>query len=74
VNLVIHVKGGKAWIKVWVDGKIDDKVGLAGKVYGSGKTLSLHGQIHRGADGILGSDSLHPQRDLAWFAGADRCS
>ncbi len=56
VNLVVNVKGGKAWIKVWVDGKIDDKVGLAGKVFGSGKTLTFTGkesiEVRTGSSGV----------------------
>jgi cytoskeletal protein RodZ len=56
VNLVVNIKGGKAWIKVWVDGKIDDKVGLAGKVLGSGKTLTFTAkesiEVRTGSSGV----------------------
>ncbi len=56
VNLVVNVKGGKAWIKVWVDGKIDDKIGVAGKVIGSGKTLTFTGkesvEVRTGSSGV----------------------
>lgn len=42
VNLVVSIKGGPAWIKVWVDGKL---VGAqAGSVYQAGKTLTFSGK------------------------------
>ncbi len=41
VNLVVSIDGGRAWIKVWVDGKIDEKIGAGGRVYGSGKRVTL---------------------------------
>jgi hypothetical protein len=41
VNLVVQIKGGRAWIKVWVDGKLDSRIGAAGKTYQSGKTLTF---------------------------------
>ena len=44
VNLVVKVKGGSAWIKVWVDGKIDDTVGRAGRVYRDGEVLTFTGK------------------------------
>jgi cytoskeletal protein RodZ len=56
VNLVVSIKGGKAWIKVWVDGKIDERVGAAGKVLGSGKTLTFTGkesvEVRTGSSGV----------------------
>ena len=27
VNLVVSIEGGRAWLKVWVDGKLDPKTG-----------------------------------------------
>ena len=73
VNLVVNVKGGKAWIKVWVDGKIDDKVGLAGKVIGSGKTLTFTGkEIDRSPDRVLGRHLLHAQRHVPRVARPQR--
>ena len=44
VNVVVSVKGGRAWLKVWVDGKVDERLGAAGRVYGNGKTLSFSGK------------------------------
>jgi hypothetical protein len=42
VNLVVSIKGGPAWIKVWVDGKL---VGAqAGQVYQAGRTLTFTGK------------------------------
>ena len=44
VNLVVTVKGGRAWLKVWVDGKLDPELGAAGSVIADGKTLTFTGQ------------------------------
>ncbi|MEO5883959.1 MAG: RodZ domain-containing protein [Candidatus Limnocylindrales bacterium] len=56
VNLVVSIKGGRAWIKVWVDGKIDEKVGAAGRVVNNGKTLTFTGQesveVRTGSSGV----------------------
>ncbi len=42
VNLVVNIRGGPAWIKVWVDGKL---VGSqAGSVYQAGKSLTFSGK------------------------------
>ena len=56
VNLVVRIKGGRAWIKVWVDGKVDKKVGPAGTVYKNGKTLTFQGknsvEVRTGSSGV----------------------
>lgn len=56
VNLVVSIKGGKAWIKVWVDGKIDEDIGVAGKVIGNNKTLTFTAQesieVRTGSSGV----------------------
>jgi cytoskeletal protein RodZ len=56
VNLVVSIEGGRAWLKVWVDGKLDPKTGTAGKVLGSGKTLSFTGkesiEVRTGSSGV----------------------
>ncbi len=44
MNLVVAIKGGSAWIKVWVDGQIDPTVGRSGFTYTSGKVLTFTGQ------------------------------
>jgi cytoskeletal protein RodZ len=42
VNLVVTIRGGAAWIKVWVDGQL---VGpQSGRVFSGGKTLTFTGQ------------------------------
>jgi len=41
VNLVVEVKGSRAWLKVWVDGKLSDVTGAAGRVYDPGKVLTF---------------------------------
>ncbi len=42
VNLVVTIRGGSAWIKVWVDGQL---VGpQSGRVYTGGKTLTFSGE------------------------------
>jgi hypothetical protein len=44
VNLVVTIKGGRAWLKVWVDDKLDPELGAAGSVISNGKTLTFTGQ------------------------------
>jgi len=41
VNLVIQIKGGRAWLKVWVDGEPDAGVGAGGRTYNEGKKLTF---------------------------------
>lgn len=68
VNLVVAVKGGRAWIKVWVDGKLDTGLGAAGQVISNGKTLTftaLHSiEVRTGSSGVtyftLNGTSLGP--------------
>jgi cytoskeletal protein RodZ len=56
VNLVVSIEGGRAWLKVWVDGKLDPKTGTAGKVLGNGKTLTFTGkesiEVRTGSSGV----------------------
>lgn len=56
VNLVVNVQGGRAWIKVWVDGKIDEQLGVAGSVVSDGKTLTFTGkdsiEVRTGSSGV----------------------
>jgi len=44
VNLVVAIHGGRAWLKVWVDGQVDPRVGAAGRVVGDGGTLTFTGK------------------------------
>ena len=41
VNVVVSIKSSRAWLKVWVDGKVTDLTGAAGKVYAPGKVLTF---------------------------------
>jgi hypothetical protein len=54
VNVVVSIKGGSAWIKVWVDGKLVGPQG--GTVYANGKTITFSGkssvEIRTGSSGF----------------------
>jgi Helix-turn-helix domain/Glucodextranase, domain B len=56
VNMVVRAKGGRAWIKVWVDGKLDPGVGAAGQVISNGKSLKFTGkdsiEVRTGSSGV----------------------
>jgi cytoskeletal protein RodZ len=56
VNLVVTIKGGSAWLRVWVDGKIDAKVGAAGRTYHDGQVLTFTGtssvEVRTGSSGF----------------------
>lgn len=64
VNLVVSIRGGPAWIKVWVDGQLEGP--LSGRVYSAGRTLTLTGdksiEVRTGSSGsthfTLNGDSL----------------
>lgn len=55
VNLVVTIKGGAAWIKVWVDGEIAPTVGRAGRTYRDGQVLTFSGntsiEVRTGSSG-----------------------
>lgn len=44
INLVVTIKGGSAWVKVWVDGQLDPTVGRAGKTLRDGAVLTFTGE------------------------------
>jgi cytoskeletal protein RodZ len=44
VNLVVTIRGGTAWIKVWIDGAIDPSVGQAGQTVRGPRTLTFTAQ------------------------------
>ena len=56
VNLVVSIKGGRAWIKVWVDGTLDPTLGAAGSVIANGKILTFTGtrsiEVRSGSSGV----------------------
>jgi cytoskeletal protein RodZ len=56
ITLVVSVEGGRAWLKVWVDGKVDESVGSAGRVFGDGRTLTFTGtetiEVRTGSSGV----------------------
>jgi hypothetical protein len=41
VNLVVSVRGSRAWLKIWVDGRISALTGTAGTIFGPGKVLNI---------------------------------
>lgn len=41
VNVVVEIKSGRAWLKVWVDGQVSDETTAAGRVYAPGKALTF---------------------------------
>ena len=56
VNLVVTIEGGRAWLKVWVDGKLDPELGAAGSVIANGRTLTFAGEqsveVRSGSSGV----------------------
>jgi cytoskeletal protein RodZ len=44
VNLVLRIRNSRAWVKVWVDGKVSKVTGSAGKVFNPGKVLTFAGK------------------------------
>ncbi len=42
VNVVVTIKNSRAWLKVWVDGKVSDVTGSAGRVFAPGKVLTFN--------------------------------
>jgi cytoskeletal protein RodZ len=56
VNLVVTIKGGNAWLKVWVDGVLDPGFPQAGRVLASGRTLTFSGkesvEVRTGSSGF----------------------
>ena len=56
VNLTVSIRGGRSWVKVWVDGKTDPKLGAAGQVLSPGTTLSFSGkdsiEVRTGSAGV----------------------
>jgi cytoskeletal protein RodZ len=55
VNLVVQIRGSRAWLKVWVDGKLDPEIGQSGLIVAAGKTLTFTGltsvEVRTGSSG-----------------------
>ena len=63
VTLVVEVKPVRAWLKVWVDGKVSKVTGAAGKVYSPGKVLTFTAKrVDRGPHRQVERHVLHAQR------------
>jgi cytoskeletal protein RodZ len=41
VNLVVSIQDSRAWLKVWVDGKVSEVTGSGGTVFAPGKVLTF---------------------------------
>ncbi len=56
VNLVVAVRNGRAWLKVWVDGQVVSPPGAAGRIYNDGQVVSFTGQqsveVRTGSSGV----------------------
>jgi transcriptional regulator with XRE-family HTH domain len=56
VNLVVSVSGGRAWLKVWVDGALSTTTGSGGLVVNDGQTLTFSGttsvEVRTGNSGV----------------------
>ena len=56
VNLVVAVKGGRAWLKAWVDGQLVSPPGPAGRIYNDGQVVTFTGQqsveVRTGSSGV----------------------
>ncbi len=56
VNLVVTIKGGPAWLKVWTDGLLDPSIPASGISLSSGKTLTFTGkesvEVRTGSSGV----------------------
>jgi cytoskeletal protein RodZ len=55
VNLVVTIKGGPAWLKVWVDGALDPRTTAAGRTYRAGDVVVFTGttsvEVRTGSSG-----------------------
>ena len=56
VNLVVNVKGGRAWLKVWVDGELAEGMPASGRIVSNGDTLIFTGktsvEVRTGSSGV----------------------
>jgi cytoskeletal protein RodZ len=71
VTLTISIKGGRAWLKIWVDGVLDEQSHCRVDVCADGETLSVTGQrtieVRTGSAGVtwftLNGTSIGPLGD-----------
>jgi len=56
VNLAVAIKGGDAWLKVWVDGVLDPSIPASGKVFTDGRVVTFRGstsvEVRTGSSGF----------------------
>jgi cytoskeletal protein RodZ len=56
VNLAVTIQGGSAWLKVWIDGKVDPTLGQAGRTERNGRTLTFTAEqsieVRTGSSGV----------------------
>jgi len=56
VTLAIDVKGGRAWLKVWVDGELAEGMPASGRIVNNGDTLTFTGktsvEVRTGSSGV----------------------
>jgi hypothetical protein len=52
----VEIKGGRAWLKVWVDGAVSKTTGSGGLVVNDGQTLTFSGttsvEVRTGSAGV----------------------
>jgi cytoskeletal protein RodZ len=55
VTLVVQIRGSRAWLKVWVDGRLDPDIGQSGRIFAAGRTLTFTGttsvEVRTGSSG-----------------------
>ena len=75
VNLVVAIKGGPAWIKVWVDGQVDATIGAGRQDLRERQDADVHGpELDRGPHGQFRGDALHAERHVARARSATTAS
>jgi hypothetical protein len=56
VILAVTIQGGSAWLKVWIDGKVDPTLGQAGRTERNGRTLTFTAEqsieVRTGSSGV----------------------
>ena len=71
VTLTVNIKGGRAWLKIWVDGTLIEQTQCRAEVCADGETVSVTGQrsieVRTGSSGVtwftLNGTSLGPLGD-----------